>query len=364
VTVQNTAPTAPVVEISPADPVEGEELVCAVVTGATDADGDAISYSFAWAVDGVAYVGAAASSYAGDTVLEGETFADEVWECAVSARDEGVPSASGVATVTVATVCDSGTVVAEVAGIEFVEVCARSFEMGCTSGLSPCDADESPAHTVTLTHSYMLSMTEVTQAQYSHFMADSPSGFSACGPDCPVENITWHQAAEFTNSVSVSMGLPNCYTCSGAGATVNCSVVGNVYDCSGFRLPTEAEWEGAARCGETFPYSGASDVTAVAWYAGNSGGAPRPVASLLANSCGLFDMSGNVYEWTQDWYSSAYYAGAVTVDPTGPESGVERVCRGGAWSDVAARGRVSNRNDAAPTYRIDRLGIRVARTVP
>lgn len=134
-------------------------------------------------------------------------------------------------------------------GLRFAEVPAQSFDMGCTPDQEPCEALET-AHPVTLTRAYLVSVTEVTRAEFEDALGYSVKVSSSCvdcGADCPAECVTWHEAAAFANATSDLAGLPTCYTCSGAGESVECVPAANPYDCAGYRLLTEAEWEAAAR---------------------------------------------------------------------------------------------------------------------
>jgi sulfatase modifying factor 1 len=245
-----------------------------------------------------------------------------------------------------------------------VTVCADTFNMGCTPGQSSCESDESPVRPTTLTQDYYMSRTEVTQAQFSALMGYNPSNFTACGSTCPVEQVSWHEAAAFANAASVAAGLARCYSCSGSGSSVTCSAPVDPYACVGYRLPTEAEWEGAARCGEDLRYAGSNTIDSVAWYSSNSGGAPRAVAGKSANACGLYDMSGNVWDWVNDWYTSSAYSGGGSANPSGPSSGVHRVSRGGQWFLGPVYARVSTRGSYVPSLRNSGIGFRVARTAP
>jgi formylglycine-generating enzyme required for sulfatase activity len=194
-------------------------------------------------------------------------------------------------------------------------------------------------------------------------MGTSPSSFSECGSDCPVENVSWYMSAAFANAVSDSEGLEQCYTCTGSGSSTSCSIAVAPYSCAGYRLPTEAEWEAAARCGEDTLYAGSTVIGDVAWYSSNSGGTPHTVATKASNACGLYDMSGNVYEWTGDWHSSTYYSGTPSDDPPGAASGSARVFRGGCWYSGPALARVAVRA-ADPPVRRTYLGLRLVRTNP
>ncbi len=245
----------------------------------------------------------------------------------------------------------------------FVLVGPTSFDMGCTQSQQPdCtdDGDET-LHAVTLSTTYEIAATEVTQAQFLTAMGDNPASFADCGDDCPVENITWHEAAAYANALSDSAGLDECYVCHASGSAANCTAPADVTTCTGFRLPTEAEWEGAARCNTDDLYAGSMTSSDVAWTVENSGGTTQTTATLAANGCGLYDMSGNVWEWVEDWYGD--YGSDSVTDPVGPDSGSGRVLRGGDWSAVAIDARVSHRVYNDPTRANGNLGFRVARTL-
>jgi formylglycine-generating enzyme required for sulfatase activity len=360
VVVQSAAPTAPVVALRPADPVEGEALVCEVLSESTDPDGDLLTYSFSWTVDGTAFVDVTDTALVGDTVPAGATLAGEAWTCAASASDGAIDGPTAEDTVEVAVACGDGAVSLSVAGIDFVTICAGSFTMGCTPGVAPCYLAESPGMPVTLTRSYYLSQTEVTQGEYLALMGTNPSVYLSSGLSAPVDRVNWHQAAEFANAVSAAAGLPQCYSCTGSSWTVTCSVAVNPYDCEGYRLATEAEWEGAARCGTDLTYAGSAVRDTVAWSISNSGFVTHPVASKAPNACGLMDMSGNVSEWVHDQYDGVYYTSSGRTDPTGGTSSW-RVRRGGDLTSGAYALRVSHRFGDDPTIGYY-SGVRLART--
>jgi formylglycine-generating enzyme required for sulfatase activity len=255
------------------------------------------------------------------------------------------------------------------------------FDMGCTPGQSSCHSDESPVHSVTLTNNFWMGETEVTQGQWSSVLPGSPnpSGFLSCpedstGATCPVETVNWYEALAFANDLSIFENLPECYTLTGCtntpGDDMECSSVsinnfsGSVYDCEGYRLPTEAEWEYAARAGTDLLYAGSNTIDDVAWYNSNSGNTTHAVATKAANAWGLYDMSGNVWEWTWDRYDSGYYSSSPSADPEGPSSGSVRVIRGGSWDYPASSARVAYRNGNHPFYRVNNIGFRLSRTVP
>jgi sulfatase modifying factor 1 len=245
-------------------------------------------------------------------------------------------------------------------GGDMIYISAGTFDMGCTAAQSAdgnCASDESPVHTVTLTHDFYMGETEVTQGEYQSITGTNPSYFSSCGTDCPVEYISWHEVAEYANALSVADGLTECFTCTNGF----CTTPNSPYTCDGYRLPTEAEWEYAARAGTDYVYAGSNTVGDVAWYYSNASSTTHPVAQTLPNDWGLYDMSGNVWEWIWDWYDSGYYSSSPSSDPAGPTSASDRVVRGGSWYDVASNARVAGRS-SPPFGRYD-IGFRLSRTV-
>ena len=217
--------------------------------------------------------------------------------------------------------------------IDMVRVEAGTFTMGATPEMKDPWDDEKPVHQVTLTNDYYIGKYEVTQALWQAVMGNNPSNFK--GDNLPVEYISWDDCQEFISKLS--------------------SITGKT-----FRLPTEAEWEYAARGGKKsrgYQYSGSNNISDVAWYKYNSGSKTHAVGSKQANELGIYDMSGNVWEWCQDWKSS--YSGSSQVNPTGANSGANRVNRGGGWGYSAWYCRSSNRYDFTPDCRNDNLGLRL-----
>ena len=260
--------------------------------------------------------------------------------------------------------CGEGLMVADGACVPatpkgWVKISAGSFTMGSRAG----ESDEKPTRTVRITRAFFLQTTEVTQGQWKALMGTSPSSFSSCGSNCPVEQVSWFDAAAYCNALSKRERLPGCYTLSGCrgepgDGSYTCSSATSVGpSCRGYRLPTEAEWEYAARAGTTGPRYGA--VTEVAWFKGNSGGKTHQVGTKRANRWGLHDTLGNVWEWTGDW--KADYSSGTATDPTGPESAGNRVGRGGSWIDRAGVTRAADRLWYPPAWRCDYLGFRPAR---
>jgi len=236
---------------------------------------------------------------------------------------------------------------------------------------------EEVQHTVTLTRSFAMLSTEVTQGQFESLMGYNPSDFVACGTDCPVETVNWYEAAAYSNVFSAAEGYASCYTCTGAGTGVDCEpdvAYATPYDCPGYRLPTEAEWEYAARAGTaTATYNGDLDdghlnceqpndvLDSIAWYCGNSGDTTHEVGTRLPNFFGLYDMLGNAWEWCHDWHDD-YPTGSVE-DPWGPASGSFRVVRGGSCEFDAKYSRASYRRRRLPSNRLGH-GFRLVRSLP
>jgi formylglycine-generating enzyme required for sulfatase activity len=232
----------------------------------------------------------------------------------------------------------------------FVFVRGGTFQMGTASGGS---SDERPVHSVTVKSFYM-GKYEVTQKEWVEVMGSNPSRWK--GDNLPVETVSWHDAIEYCNKRSLREGLSPAYR--GSGDFVSCDL-----SASGYRLPTEAEWEYAAKGGDktylTTEYSGSNNVESVGWYNGNSGGGTHPVGTKLPNDLGIYDMSGNVWEWCWDWYGS--YSSSSQTDPTGAASGSNRVLRGGGWIGSAGYLRSAARDNDTPSYWGNGSGFRLVR---
>jgi formylglycine-generating enzyme required for sulfatase activity len=234
--------------------------------------------------------------------------------------------------------------------IEMVLIPPGTFNMGCSaSNQFGCNSDENPVHAVTLTNAFYMGRYEVTQAQWTARMGSNPSNFQSASaqvpaaqvPNRPVEKVSWNTVQGFLSA-------------------------------TGMRLPTEAEWEYACRAGTTTAFHGWPAQTAgtnndtlvgnIAWFSSNSSGQTRPVGGKAPNGFGLHDMSGNVWEWVNDWYSGSYYASSPSTNPPGPATGSARVLRGGSWFFDAGVLRSSDRLGGAPGGSNGDLGFRVART--
>ena len=245
---------------------------------------------------------------------------------------------------------------------------AGSFSMGCTPGDPNCNINETPVRTVTLS-AFLMSETEVTQAQWQSVMGSNPSYFPSCA-QCPVERVSWYDAVVFCNRLSEAQSLTPCYYADAgftqvygkSGGTWSLPNSGEVYwnpTAKGYRLPTEAEWEYAARGGSaTNIYSGSNNLDEIAWYDVNSSGTTKSVKSKSPNDYGQYDMSGNVLEWVWDRYGE--YPSISETNPIGPSSGDNRVLRNGSWFSINIHCRVSLRDGNNPTYRFITGGFRVA----
>lgn len=243
-------------------------------------------------------------------------------------------------------------------GMVFVKVPAGSFTMGTEVNCPKPDAftssaaydkciasiheNETPARYVMISNDFWIGQFEVTQAQWYAVMGNNPSDFKSdkVGEDSrnfPVENVSWDDAQQFISRL-------------------------NARDSKQYRLPTEAEWEYACKSGgKDQNYCGGNDLSALAWYDGNSGDRTHRVGTKRPNGLGIYDMSGNVSEWVSDWYGGNYYAQGpgTAIDPAGPARGEIRVLRGGGWFSSPSAVRASNRNNASPDNRHSSIGFRL-----
>lgn len=369
--IENSVPGAPEIAIEPAAPTARDALSCLILVEADDPDRDPVSHDVMWLRDGDE------TSHVSPELSAELTEADETWTCRVTPSDgEGLGS-EAEASVTVGSHCDerfrSGG----------VEICFIRVTAG-----------DDPVGRYTLTHDFLVMETELRQDAYVGLVGVNPSSSAnrACGSDCPVDQISWHDSAAFANLMSDLAGVGRCYTCSYATAddirTVrSCSSVypgRELYDCPGYRLPTEGEWEYATRAGSTAHFwtpagggnlpaadaatcasgmvlSDGTGVDDLVWHCGSSGGSPQPAGTLMANGFGIHDLPGSSWEWCQDLYGDFP---PQTTDPVGT-SGTYRALRGGGYGDVIDRRmKSSNRNYHDQTLRSGSVGIRLVRTAP
>ncbi len=261
---------------------------------------------------------------------------------------------------------EGSTIYTNSIGMEFSLLPAGSFVMGSPAGTGDdshrphCPAEKGRnsnelQHVVTLTKSFYIQTTEVTQAQWEQVMGTgtNPSNFTACGMDCPVERVSWNNTQNFIDALNASEGRSSCNT-----TPNNC-----------YSLPTESQWEYAAR-GVTLSafYSGGISYTAdcspldgnldiIGWYCGNANSTTHPVAQKKPNTWGLYDMSGNVWEWCEDWFAT--YPDGPVPDPQGAATGLHRVIRGGGWDYLAGDARSARRGGYTPGGGRDGVGFRL-----
>jgi formylglycine-generating enzyme required for sulfatase activity len=245
----------------------------------------------------------------------------------------------------------------------FVRVEGGSFQMGSASGGRD---NERPVRTVTVS-TFHMSKHQVTQREWFEVMgttiqqqrdmANKEWSLRGVGDNYPMYYVSWHEVIEFCNRLSIREGLTPAYRGSGNNITFD-------RNANGYRLPTEAEWEFATKGGIkdylVFEYSGSNSVDAVGWFNGNSGNSTKPVGTKAPNNLGLYDMSGNVWEWCWDWFGT-YTSGSQT-DPTGAVAGTSRVVRGGSWNTGAETLRSAYRHNNTPSDRYTVLGFRLVRS--
>lgn len=222
-------------------------------------------------------------------------------------------------------------------GVEFKMkyVEGGTFMMGALDSDTEAQDDEKPQHSVTLDAFYMAE-TQVTQELWQAVMGNNPSRFNG-NKNNPVDTVSWNDCQNFVKKLNLLTG-------------------------KSFSLPTEAQWEYAARGGRKskgYKYAGGDNLDAVAWNYDNSNYRTHPVGQKQANELGLYDMTGNVWEWCQDWYDGQYYFNSSQQNPMGPDSGSDRVLRGGGWGNCPAVCRVSGREHCNPVHRVFNGGLRL-----
>ena len=280
--------------------------------------------------------------------------------------------------------------------VDWVTIKAGNFSMGSPAGEKCREKygaqNKETRHQVTLSHGFEISAYEVTQGQFKLIMGYNPAGFHSCGAFCPVETVTWHEAVAYCNALSSLRGYTQCYSDSGSGkscptgtgcAAEEACVRGKcrkynaaasytgkgIYNCKGYRLPTEAEWEYAYRADSTTAYYNGDikDCTKddvihqIAWYAANANSRTYPSCIKAPNKWNLYDMAGNVSEWIHDWYSPDLGTSAAT-DPVGNLAYAANALRGGDYKSYAHLQRASFRRSWSPWMKGNHVGFRCARS--
>jgi len=364
-TQSNRAPNTPS-NPSPSNNATNQPLTITLSWTCSDPDGDAVTYDVYF--DTKANPTKVSTSQSGRTLNRSNLSYGTTYYWKVVAKDSKGATTEGPEwrfTTQSAPTASSYTPSSIVPPMVLVE--KGSFTMGDTWGEG--FSDEKPTHKVTFTYDFYIGKYEVTFDEYDAFC--NATGRSKAEDEGwgrgtrPVINVSWWDAFAYCNWLSEKEKLPKAYDNNGNLLDKDGRVTTDITKVLGYRLPTEAEWEYAARGGNKskgYKYAGSDTVSDVAWYGGNSGLKTQEVGKKAPNELGLYDMSGNVWEWCNDWYGS--YSSSAQTNPYNSTAGSSRVGRGGSWGNDAARARVAGRYGNSPSHTDHNLGFRIARTVP
>ncbi len=364
-TQENRAPNAPSVP-SPYNYATNQPTTITLSWECSDPDGDAVTYDVYF--DTKANPTKVSTSQSGRTLNRSNLSYGTTYYWKVVAKDSKGGTTEGPVwrfTTQSAPTASSYTPSSIVPQMVLVE--KGSFTMGDTWGGG--DSDEKPTHKVTFTYDFYIGKYEVTFDEYDAFC--NATGRSKASDNSwgrgtrPVIYVSWWDAIAYCNWLSEKEKLPKAYDNNGNFLDKDGRVTTDPSKVVGYRLPTEAEWEYAARGGNKskgYKYAGSDNVSDVAWYSSNSGGETQEVGKKAPNELGIYDMSGNVWEWCSDWFGN--YSSSAQTNPYNSTAGSYRVRRGGSWLNGAADVRVANRGVNSPTFANYSLGFRIARTVP
>lgn len=246
---------------------------------------------------------------------------------------------------------------------DMIKISGGTYLMGSKDKDNSADTDEQKQHEVKI-NSFELSKFEVTVWQWRAFVKATKSKMPEkpswdWKDNFPINQITWEQAIDYCNWLSKEEKLQPVYSKKGPNYIFNIKA-------NGYRLPTEAEWEYAAKGGKlskATKYSGGDNADIIAWHKANSNKAPHTIGTKLPNELGIYDMSGNVWEWCWDWYNEEYYKREKNNNPTGPEMGEKRTVRGGSWDSKLNYLRPANRISTYPNQTHEFYGFRVAKSI-